>query len=281
MAAGFSPPQARWRDSPYLPALLILSIFFVMHKQGLTRLPQLPNFVQVDTFSENNWTQVEVPKMSLTRVHQAGLLHHRVWILPFDEMWHVALSEKSVHDTCAGALGAVEAHVTAGATIASAASDVAGRVRRSRRVAPLLPLGRPFVLQEGSDRELVHVFAMVVQGVFPRGNRKWFSRVMQPVAFVRETAKAVEKFDTGTGTGTVKFCSKERAEWLGRAVAYAVRRFKLKGFVPRSNPMDDAQFDEAICCNGDIDTTEDLEQCGRECNKDGVYNIVSVFPQAS
>lgn len=273
--------QTRWRDSPILPGVLIVAVFFFFQQQGLTRMPQVPTFVQVDTLSESNWTQVETPNLSLTRVHYAGLLHHKVWILPFDEMWHMGLWERSPRDTCSGTFGPVEAHITSGASVSSAASEVAARVRRNRRVAPLMPLGRPFLLESGKDREVVHVFALLVQGVFPQRSNAWFKRVVKPVQFIKETSFADKRSSESEAMKGLKekYCSVERARWVGRAVSYAMRRFKVKGFVPISNPMDDATYDEGICCREDIDSTEDLRLCGIKCDAEGLYNIISMFPQ--
>lgn len=271
--------QARWRDSPVLPAVLIIAVFFLFQQQGLTRLPQLPTFVQVDTLSESNWTEVETPKLSLTRVHFAGLLHHKVWILPFDEMWQLGLWERATGDTCEGKVGPVEAHITSGASVSSAASEIAGRVKRNRKVAPLMPVGRPFLLESGTDREIVHVFALIVQGVFPQRSSAWFKRVVKPVKFIQETSSAIDEGPEGVKSLEKQYCSVERSRWLSRAVSYAMRRFKAKGFVPKSNPMDDARIDERICCEERIDSTEDLEQCGIRCDAEGVHNILALFPQ--
>lgn len=283
MAAGYGTAmsQAKLRDSAMLPALLVIAVFFFFQKQGMTRMPQLPTFVQVDTLSEANWTHIETPKLSLTRVHYAGLLHHKVWIVPFDEMWHIGLSERSPRDTCPGTFGPVEAHITSGASVSSAVSEVAGRVKRNRRVAPLMPLGRPFLLEYGNDREVVHVFALLVQGVFPQRSRSWFPRVLKPVQFIKETAPAGNtSAPRAVRAMEEQYCYPKRARWLARAVSYAMRRFKLKGIVPTSNPMDGASFDEAICCHADIDRTEDLTQCALKCDDTSMYNIISVFPQA-
>lgn len=66
---------------------------------------------------------------------------------------------------------------------------------------------------------------------------------------------------------------------MTRAVVYAMRRFKLKGIVPKSNPINGAKFNEAICCKEDIDSTEDLRQCALPCDGMGLFNIWRMFPQ--
>lgn len=277
MAATYGLLATKWRDSPVLPVLLIATFFLVVQKYGFVSMPQMPTFVMVDTFSESNWTRVEVPNLSLTRVHHSGLLHNKIWIVPFDEMWHVGLSQRTQQEVCPGAYGPIESHVTSGATVESAASELAGRVRRNRRVAPLLPLGRPFLLEDGQDREVIYAFGMAIQGVFRQRSTRWFPRVMKPVPLIQET-KIVTK-NASKLARNEEFCTADRAKWLARAVSYAVRRFKLKGFIPKSNPMDDARYDEAICCREEIDETEDLTQCGLECDRSGLYNILSTFPQ--
>lgn len=270
MAAMHGNSGPKLRSSWLIPGLAMITIMLMIKNFGVQRMPQIPSFVMVDTLSESNWTQVEVSKLSLPRVHHGGLLHHKVWILPFDEMWHIGLQQRSEHDSCSGSFGPVESHVTSGATVASAVSEMAGRLRRNRKVAPLVPLGRPFLLENGGDREIVHIFALVVQGVFPTRGRKWFNRVMKPVKFVQD-AQSV-------GIDGGAYCSKERAEWMARAVSYAMRRFKLKEFKPKSNPMDEADAEEAICCKNSVDMSEDLEECGLNCNSPDMFNIISMFP---
>lgn len=258
-----------------LLVLLSVSVLLLLQKNGLAGTSQWPELVMVDTISESNWTNVEVPKLSLPRVHRGGLLHRKVWIIPFDEMWHLGLSKRSAEETCAGSYGPIESHVTSGASVASAASEIAARVKRNRRVAPLMPLGRPFLLQEGHDREVIHTFALLVQGTFLERSHTWFPRVLKPVQFIREAGTTANISSTvELQAASKRFCTPKRALWMTRAVAYAMRRFKLKGIVPKSDPMNDAKHNEAICCREEVASTEDLEQCALQCDGTGLYNIL-------
>lgn len=214
----------------------------------------------------------------MTRVHQSGLLHQKVWVIAFDEMWQVGLTHLPENTYCPNGIGAAEAHVPSGATVASTAIDLAANLRRSRRAAPLQPLGRPFLLINGSDRETVHIFGLVVQGIFPQRSREWFTRTFKPAAFVREASIILDSADGSDDVIGDGFCSKERLQWLVRSVSYAMRRFHLKGFTPKSNPLDDARYNDNICCREDIDTTEDLATCARPCDGENMYNILSHFP---
>ena len=269
------------RETPFYTSLLLLCLFFYTQRNSFKRLPRSSQLVYVDTLDEKNWTTISSSKISLSRVHNSGYLHHKVWILPFDEMWQVGLSKVYTTRDCPNAAGALEMHVTSGASVASAASEIASRIRRGRRVAPLIPLGRPFLIHDGADREIVHVFAMLIEGVFPIHSKNWFARVIKPVQLIRESSTLHEVASQGaTGSIGEKFCTIQRMNYLTRSVSYAMRRFKLKGFVPKTNPMSEAKYNEKICCRENIDETENLERCGLPCDQQGLFNILTVFPSA-
>ena len=252
----------------------------MLRNHGFAGFSSASPFEHVDTLLEQNWTQIESTRVSIARVHHEGILHQKVWILPFDEMWHLGLSYVPRTESC-NTLGAVETHVTSGSNVAIAASEAAGRVKKGRRVASLIPLGRPFMFKDGSEREIVHMFALPVQGVFPERNHKWFPRVVKPVQYVQELESLLNKSDLAeTGTITSPLCASIRAKWVIRGISYALRRFHIKGLVPKSNPMNYARYNDPICCKVDVDKMEDLTDCGLNCEEPGLYNIISYFPEA-
>ncbi|CDF38738.1 unnamed protein product [Chondrus crispus] len=272
--------RSKWRDTLLFGILLLVVGLLLFSQQGLHYFSTIPTFAGIDTVSNSNWTRVATTSASLTHVYQDNLLHHKVWIVPFDDMWHIGLSELAWRDSCRGSLGAVESHVTSGASIASVVSEVAGRMRRMSRVGPLIPLGRPFLLKRGSEQEVVHVFALIVQDVFSRRQQQSsFTQVIKPVQLMQDTSTPAHTSEEWSKQMQQNYCSAERARWLGRAVSYAMRRFNLKGLVPKSNPMEDARHNDALCCRRDIDETEDLLHCALPCDGEGLYNIISRFPQ--
>ncbi|KAI0563237.1 hypothetical protein FGB62_44g111 [Gracilaria domingensis] len=216
--------------------------------------------------------------MSLTRVHNSALLHRKVWVIPFDEMWQLGLRD-APQEECPNALGALAKHVLSGETVEETAGDLANHIKKYRRVTALHRLGKPFILTQGTDREIVYAFALPLRGVFPRKKKKWISQVMKPVDFVQHTNLLLRSPRDQADTRLREhFCSRERGEWMLRAIAYALRQFHIKGMVPRSNPMDNAAFNDTMCCKTDVDTSLDLSMCGIACDEPGLYNILSYFP---
>lgn len=265
--------------SPLLPATIIFVFLFASQLRSFSQLTTLPSLLYVDIISETNWSSTQTSKLSLARAHTAGLLHRKVWVVPFDEMWQLGLSDVS-QEGCPQAIGAFTRHVLSGETAASTASELAHDIRKRRRVAELHPLGKPFLLAHGSDREIIHAFALPVQGVFPRKVKKWFAQVIKPVDFVQHTSTLLmSKSENARNLLVRQFCSKEHTEWMLRMIAYALRLFHVRGIIPKSNPMDNVAFNDTMCCNADVRVSHDLRMCGIPCDQKGLYNIISYFPQ--
>lgn len=274
----FFHSHCRWRDLPLLGIFLLIMLILVLRQKALRYFNKLSTYSEVDTLADFDWTRIETAGTSLVHVRNGGMHHHKVWILQFDEKWQVGLSELPLRDSCSRSLGAVETNVPSGAPVALAVNETVERVRRNDRVAPLIPLGRPFQLNYRKEREIVHVFALVMKGVFPRQPTGKFDHVLQPVDLIKETSWALNISNTRLSRRMIrKYCTKERAMWLRRAVSYAIRKLKMKGIVPKSNPMKGAKFNEAACCRQNVDATEDLQECGLQCDRDGLYNIISIF----
>ncbi|PXF42090.1 hypothetical protein BWQ96_08196 [Gracilariopsis chorda] len=268
-----------WLTSPLLPATIIIVVLLASQLRSFSQLKSLPSLLYVDIVSETNWSATHSSKLSLARAHTSGLLHRKVWVVPLDEMWQLGLSDAS-QEGCPQAMGAFTRHVLSGESTASTASELAHDIRRGRGVTELHALGKPFLLVHGSNREIVHAFALPVQGVFPRKGKKWFTQVIKPVDFVQHTTTLLMSNSEQAGDLLLRhFCSKEHAEWMLRMVAYALRLFHVRRLIPKSNPMDNVAFNDTLCCKADVRVSHDLRMCGIPCDQNGLYNIISYFPQ--
>lgn len=269
-------PSYRSRISLLVILLIIAVAYFTWRKSTMSFIPSVQPLLHIDALSETNWSTIHAAHVPLPRAHRDGLLHRKVWLLPFDELWQIGLSSSTQCPSIPHP--AVDAHVPAGMSVSDSASQLATKLTRGRRATALLPVGRPFVLATSDNRELVHVFALMVEGVFPR---RWFKTISRPVTLVRVVAAAMNPA-VAAGAKVAESgdsCDSPTARWMAASVAYAVRRFIAKRFIPRSNPVHGARFDEPLCCRADMDEAEDLRLCGVSCARGDVTNVLAHFPQ--
>lgn len=132
----------------------------------------------------------------------------------------------------------------------------------------MIEVGAPFHLDPANNASITHVYAV------PLDSADLGDGITEGARFVKPVRFAKTKEDDIAAEG----CDLSAVRWVKRALAYSLVLMHQAKRVPRLNPMEEASFDDPLCCAERVRNSGDLSLCAKPCTAMGVFNILSVFP---
>lgn len=187
-----------------------------------------------------------------------------VWVLPFDDRWRVLLGSSACP-----VMPAISASLSQESDPREVAVVLAERLLKgsSRRI---IEVGKSFLLGPSDSNSPTYVYAVLLEtGSLGEGDSvRYGAHFVKPVTLAKQSESEVSSSS----------CDIAKYHWIKRAVMYSLLLFHKAKRVPLMNPMEEAGFGDALCCERNVLNSQDLSLCGKPCTAAGVFNILKVFP---